>query len=410
MSFTSRFLSIACLFLSSLAFVNQTSAKEPAAYDPSPNVMHHIGDAHEFHLFGPFVVPLPCILYAPDKGVSLFMSSKFEEGSKAVDGYALDHGLVKRIKDFPVAQGETELEAVDQEPSGDKLFIKETQDEATHKDKNFVKYEGKEYELEESSKLTGLSSWYDFSITKNVFSMIFATILLFYIFTTVAKSYKTREGKAPKGLQSVMEPLFIFVRDEIAKPAIGPKYEKYMPFICALFFFILINNVMGLIPIFPFGGNVMGNVGTTAVMALITFVIVNVNGNKHYWGHIFWMPGVPLPIKILMAPIEIMGIFIKPFTLLIRLFANIVAGHTSILILVSLIFLFGEVGKNLVGAGLGALIAIPFVAFMNILEILVAVLQAFIFALLSALYIGAAIEDHTPHVLSHGEAHEHAME
>jgi F-type H+-transporting ATPase subunit a len=157
---------------------------------------------------------------------------------------------------------------------------------------------------------------------------------------------------------------------------------------------------MGLIPFFPGSGNVMGNISVTIVLAVITFLVVNLSGNKHYWQHIFWMPNVPVPIKILFIPIELAGLFIKPFTLLIRLFANITAGHTIILSLVSLIFIFGDVGKNVGGATIGAVVATLFVAFMNLLELLVAFLQAFIFALLSSLYIGAAVEEH-----HHEESH-----
>jgi F-type H+-transporting ATPase subunit a len=230
--------------------------------------------------------------------------------------------------------------------------------------------------------------------------MLLAMLAIAFIFMKVAGYYKSNPGKAPKGLTNLIEPFIVFIRDDVAKPSIGDKYEKYMPLLVSLFFFILFNNIFGLLPIFPGGSNVMGNISSTIILALIVFIVVTLSGTKDYWQHIFWMPGVPLPIKILMAPIEFASIFIKPFTLLIRLFANITAGHVIILTFVSLIFIFGNAGKSVGGSAGGALMAVPFVAFMNILELLVAFLQAFIFTLLSALYIGAAVEEH-----HHEEAH-----
>ena len=201
-------------------------------------------------------------------------------------------------------------------------------------------------------------------------------------------------------MTNIVEPFVTFIRDDVAKPSIGPKYEKYVPLLMSLFFFILFNNLFGLIPFAPFGANVMGNISSTIVLAVIVFLVVNLSGNKSYWQHILWMPDVPIPIKILMLPIEIASIFIKPVTLLVRLFANITAGHVVIATFVSLIFVFGNAGESIAGSFGGALIAVPFTAFMNVLEILVAFLQAFIFTLLSALYIGAAIEEH-----HHAEEH-----
>lgn len=379
----------------SAAKAQETAPKE-TKYNPSPAVMHHIGDAHEFHIVGDLHLPLPCILYAPDKGFSFFLSSAFHHGSKIVDGYAIDHSVVRRVVGFPVQQGEVELEPVGQE-EGETSYVehRETDLEGGKKlETGYIKYQGQEYALEESSKLMKTSSWYDFSITKNVFTMLMVLFILFFVFLSVKNAYIKREGQAPSGLQGFVEPFFVFIRDEVAKPSIGHNYERYMPFIMSLFFFILINNLVGLVPFFPFGANVMGNISSTIVLALLTFLVVNLSGNKNYWSHIFWMPDVPVPIKVLMAPIEFASLFIKPFTLLIRLFANITAGHTIILSLVSLIFVFGHVGESISGAGIGALVAVPFVAFMNLLELLVAFLQAFIFALLTSLYIGAAIEEH----------------
>ena len=365
-------------------------AENPDVYDPVPNIMHHIGDAHQFHIIGNVYLPLPIFAYDTEGGLTTGLSTMFEEGQKAVNGFVLAHDVVRKAKGLP--SGTIELDEIH---DGHYSFVKDKIDEkGVKQDAYYVKYKGQCYELEESRKLTVSSSWIDFSITKNVFTMLMAFGLLAFIFFRVAHSYKTNNGQAPKGLTNLIEPFVTFIRDDISKPSIGPKYEKYTTLLMSLFFFILFNNLFGLIPFAPFGANVMGNISSTIVLAAIVFLVVNLSGNKSYWQHIFWMPDVPIAIKVLMLPIEIASIFIKPVTLLVRLFANITAGHVVIATFVSLIFIFGNAGKSIGGSLGGAVIAIPFTAFMNVLEILVAFLQAFIFTLLSALYIGAAIEEH----------------
>jgi F-type H+-transporting ATPase subunit a len=211
----------------------------------------------------------------------------------------------------------------------------------------------------------------------------------------IAKKYKTNEGQAPSGVQGFFEPLFTFIRDEVSIPMIGEKhYERFQPFIMTLFFFILFCNLFGLLPIFPGSANVTGNIAVTMALAFLTLLVVNFSGNKHYWEHIFWMPGIPAWVKIILTPVEILGLFIKPFSLMIRLFANITAGHIIILSLIGLVFIFGDSGANVGGGILGAVVGGAFTAFMNLIELLVAFLQAFIFAILTASYIGAAVEDH----------------
>jgi F-type H+-transporting ATPase subunit a len=269
------------------------------------------------------------------------------------------------------------------------------------RDLGLLSYDGHEYELDQPSTLDGglvgggISSFYDFSITKNVFTMMFAALLLFFIFGSVKRSYQKNEGKAASGMQSLLEPIFVFIRDEVTKPMIGEKhYERFQPFIMSLFFFILFCNLFGLLPIFPGSANVTGNIAVTLGLALLVFIVTNLNGNKHYWGHIFAMPGVPKWVLVILTPVELLGLIIKPFSLMIRLFANITAGHIIILSLVGLVFLFGQMGTNLGGASVGALVGSAFTAFMNLIELLVAFLQAFIFSILAASYIGAAVEEH----------------
>lgn len=325
-------------------------------------IIDHIVDAYEWHILDVgethVSIPLPVILFYEGK-LYTFMSSKFHHGH---DPY----------KGFMIAQ------------EGPK--------------------KGKIVRMDEHGEPDLQARIYDFSITKNVFAIFFSATLIIIIFVSVARSYKRRAGQAPKGLQSAMEPLILFVRDDIAKAAIGPKYERYTPYLLTLFFFIFLNNLIGLIPIFPFGANVTGNLAVTGIMALFTFVITTFSGNKDYWKHIFNTPGVPWWLKIpvpLMPIVEFMGIFTKPFVLMVRLFANITAGHIIILGFMSLIFIFANM-KDYLGLAVAPL-SIAFGIFMGLLEILVAFIQAYVFTLLSALYFGMAIEEH-----HHDQAEEHA--
>ncbi|MBK7872431.1 MAG: F0F1 ATP synthase subunit A [Saprospiraceae bacterium] len=366
-------------------------------FDPAATAFHHTGDANVFQIFGTLFMPLPCILYAPDQGLSFFMSSKFGKldahgtGMKAIGRYVLVDGSVMRVPEAKFPAEEVEIECVNHNKAlvgTDSVDVYE------------VVYNGECYDLEKKSTLDGgilgggLTSFYDFSLTKNVLTMILTFIVLFWLFRQAVKGYAARKGQAPKGVQSVLEPIFTFIRDEVAIPFLGNKYEKYLPFLMSIFFFILGLNLIGQIPVI--GGNVTGNLAVTMVLALITFFITNFSGNKHYWEHTLWMPGVPALLKVLiLTPVEIMGLFIKPLTLMLRLFANITGGHIVMVIFVGLIFIFGESGKNLGGGVVGTLMAVPLTMFMMALELLVALVQAFVFCILSASYISAAIEE--PH-------------
>ena len=224
--------------------------------------------------------------------------------------------------------------------------------------------------------------------------MFLVMIFLLWLFISVARAYKKREGMAPKGLQSFFEPLILFVRDEVARPFIGEKYNKFLPFLLTIFFLILSLNLLGQIP-FLGSANVSGNLSVTLVLALVTFFVVNLNGKKDYWEHVFWMPGAPWWVKIsVLSLVEFLGLFIKPFTLMLRLFANITAGHMVVLTFVGLIFIFGKAGESVGGSLTGLGLALPLSLFMLALELLVAFIQAFVFTMLAASYIGAAIEEH----------------
>lgn len=352
---------------------------EAEAFNMQDMIFNHINNSNEFHLFGHYSIPLPCILYSREDGFTTFMSSKLDHGHKAYNRYVLDHGTVKRLPlGFP--EGEVEIGHLTHEKIEKIEFTK-------------LQHDGVEYEVQSASNLMKFTSFYDFSISKNVFSMLLAALILCLIFFSVAKAYKTRPGQAPRGLQNFMEVIVNFIIDEVAKPMLGHKYMTFLPYLLTIFFFIMTVNLMGLIPFFPFGANVTGNIATTMALAMLTFIITNINGNGAYWKHIFWMPGVPAPMKLFLAPIEFMGVFIKPISLMIRLFANITAGHVIILSLVGLIFVFGKLGTSVAGATTGALVAIPFTMFMNLIEVIVALIQAFIFTILSASYFGAATEE-----------------
>ena len=267
----------------------------------------------------------------------------------------------------------------------------------SRKNQQFVKYHEKIFYASEFNSGSYISYGqegdvinkkpFDLSITKMVFSMFISMLLLVLIFVSTAKSYSNSEKGIPTGLSKFTEPLILFIKDEVALPMIGKKnYKKYMPFLLTLFFFIWINNVMGLIPFFPFSANLSGNIAFTLVLATITFLITSLVANKDYWKHIFWMPGIPVPMKLFLAPIEFLGIFMKPISLMIRLFANITAGHIIILSLISLIFIFKTIWL--------APASLFFSVFISLIEVLVVAIQAYIFTMLSALYIGSAIEEH----------------
>ena len=422
MKLTLRYFFLLALSLSFTGLMASSDEPTGGAYDPAETIMHHIADGNEFEIFHGVSIPLPVILYAPDQGFTVGMSSMFHHGHTAVDGYVMNHGRINRVASPGFPQGEVQIEdahAIETykyRADGGPIIGEESDDIGLEElnEADFLAYDGNYYQLDRASAADGglfgggITSFYDFSITKNVFAMLLAALLLIILFTTVGNAYKKRDGQAPSGLQGFMEPVFLFVRDEVAIPMIGKDhYERFLPFIMSLFFFILFANLLGLIPIFPGSANVTGNLAVTMALAIVVFVVTNLNGKADYWQHVFWMPGVPIFVKPILAVVEILGLFIKPFSLMIRLFANISAGHIIILALIGLVFVFGNSGESIGGATVGAIVGGAFTAFMNLIELLIAFLQAFIFAMLGASYIGAAVEEHDHHDAEHAVEHRH---
>jgi F-type H+-transporting ATPase subunit a len=360
------------------------AAKESKEENVIETIMNHVADANENHITtigeNHITLPLPCILY--DKTAGKFttcMSSVFHHGHKSYNGYVMDHGRVKKVTgDFP-------KEAVDVH------VVKEK--DAKGKDLTVVEYNGAKYEVEKASVIGGMSSFIDFSITKNVLNMLLAFVILTVVFFSIKKAYTTRASKAPKGIQSVLEPVIQYLIDDVMKPNLGDKYITYLPYILSVFFFILVNNLLGLIP-FIGGINSSGNIAFTMVLAFCSLLLINLSGNKNYWQHIFAMPGVPKWVLVILTPIELLGVLLKPAVLMLRLFGNITGGHIAVLSIVSLIFIMGKMGTSLGGAAAGGIISIPILLFVNAMELFVAFLQAYVFTLLTTIFIGAAIEDH----------------
>jgi F-type H+-transporting ATPase subunit a len=326
---------LALVFLSVFSADLRASDKadeEGGKFNASEVILHHVMDDHIWHLWdGHYgTLYLPVIVYTQEKGLDVFSSRNFyDEHHNVVEynGYALDHN---------------------------KIYLADSHKRVL-----------------------------DLSITKNVAMLFINAALLLWIFSAVAKGYRSNKGKAPKGVQSFFEPIILFVRDEVVKPNIGPKYEKFLPYMLSLFFFILFGNILGLL---PGAANMTGNIAVTFVLAILTFFITNFSGNKGYWSHILWTPGVPLPLRLIILPVEIIGIFTKPISLMIRLFVAITAGHIVILSLICLAFIFHSVW---IGAGSSVMIL-----FISLIELLVAGIQAYVFTLFSSLYIGMAIGDH----------------
>ncbi len=331
-----RFFVLPAVFIFALttaANAADNGGEQGKDFDPSAVILHHVMDDHVWHLWDGATIYLPVIVYSSERGLEIFSSRNFyDEHHNIVDynGYRLEHNHI-----YLAETGESVL---------------------------------------------------DLSITKNVAMLFINAALLIIVFLSVARGYKRNRGRAPSGIQSFFEPIIVFVRDEIVKPNIGKKYERYFPYILTLFFFILFGNLLGLL---PGSANLTGNIAVTFTLAVMTFLITNFSGNKAYWAHVFWTPGVPFLLRFIILPVEIVGLFTKPFSLMIRLFVAITAGHIVLLSLIMLTFIFGS---YLVGIG-----STLMVLFISLIEILVAGIQAYVFALFSSLYIGMAVAEHDEH-------------
>lgn len=337
-----------------------TFAADPAAangedngktFDAKEVIFGHIGDSYEYHITeinGHAVsVPLPVIVHSAERGWFVFSSSKVTHGD-TYKGFFIQHG---------------------------------------------GQYDGKIVELSSTGEITRP---FDLSITRNVFALLLSCTLLLLIFLPMARTYRKKPLAVHGKFHNIMEVVILYLNDDILKPALGDKAPRFAPYLLTVFFFILINNLMGLVPIFPFGANLTGNISVTLVLALFTYVITNVFGTKGYWKDIFW-GDVPTWLKVpipLMPLIEFISTLTKPFALMVRLFANIFAGHMIILVLVSLIFIFTAIMGVAVGSGV-AVVSVLFSVFMYMLELLVAFIQAYVFTMLSAIFIGLAqVDEH----------------
>ncbi len=325
---------------------DSTQSEESVKKGIKEFIGHHMQDSYSYTIWHAMGIEFPLPIILIDEGLHIFSSAKFHHGESVAESngkfYALHHNKIYRTN----AAGDVEF------------------DEEHHS--------------------TNVKP-FDLSITKNVFSIIFFSIFIFVLFRSFANSYN--KSPIPNKIGRFLEPLVLFVRDEIAIPNIGEKhYRKYMSYLLTVFFFIWFLNLGGMT---PFGIGVTNNIAVTAALALITFFITQFSAKKDYWKHIFWMPGVPVPMKFILAPIELLGVFIKPFALMIRLYANMSAGHIVLMSLIALLYIFTNWFAR------GAFLSLTL--FLSILELLIAFLQAYIFTMLTALYFGSASAEHDEH-------------
>ncbi|MEI8271319.1 MAG: F0F1 ATP synthase subunit A [Paludibacter sp.] len=354
------FVLLAVLIPVAGAYANEPEQKKEEQKEKQLDVrafiLEHVSDSYVWHITKvgehEISIPLPVILYSKTSGWHVFMSSVFHE-SPSYEGFSIPE------------EGKYKGKIVEKNTAGEEVRP------------------------------------FDISITKNVFALLFSSILMIVCIMYVARSYKKNPLQSKSGFAGVMEMFIMNINDDVIKPCIGKGYEKYAPYLLTVFFFVFTNNILGLIPIFPGGANVTGNIAITLVLAVITFLIVNIGGSKEYWKEIFW-PDVPLWLKVppMLPIIELVGIFTKPFALMIRLFANILAGHSIVLGLTCLVFVTVKLGVGMNASMTG--VSIFFSVFIGFVELLVAYIQAYIFTMLSAVFIGLArVEPHHSHKEEH---------
>ena len=343
-------LSTPPFLLSAHSVIPNAPSVIPSEVEESVNVSEmlfgHIGDSYGWHITdwngSHITIPLPCIVCSKTTGWHAFMSSKIEHGHSYM-GFSLA-------------------------------------EEGRYKDK-----------IIETSSDGTVTRPFDISITKNVASLIFTAILLMALILWTSRWYRTHDASvegSPKGFRGLVEMMVMMVNDDIIKESVGPQYRKYAPYLLTAFFFIFLSNLLGIVPFFPGGANVTGNIAVTFVLAICSFFAVNMFADRHYWKEILW-PDVPIFLKFpipLMQMIEIFGMFTKPFSLMVRLFANIMAGHAMILGLVSVIFVTAKLGPVINGSM--TVVTMLFGVFMDCLELLVAFIQAYVFTMLSGVFIG----------------------
>lgn len=346
-----------CLFL----FAGMRMAAQETEHHGEPGkdldvtelILDHVGDAYDWHITTidghPVSIPLPVIVRGNDGVWRFFLSSRFEHGYAEYEEFSIAH------------EGKYKGKITEKNASG-----------------------------EEVRPL-------DLSLTKNAFSLLMSSTVLIILVMSCAKWYKKRkvEEASPKGFIAMIEMLIMNIVDDVAKPCIGKNYKRYAPYLLTVFFFIFFNNLLGIIPVFPGGANVTGNIAITCVLAVCTFIVVNSFGTKEYWKEIFW-PDVPMWLKVpvpIMPAIEVVGMFTKPFALMIRLFANILAGHAIVLGLTCIVFMTVSLGAAM-NTGMSVL-SVVMTIFIDFVELLVAFIQAYVFTMLSAVFIGLSqVEAH----------------
>lgn len=375
----------------------------PDIEDPIPNViMHHVMDSHDWHITSVgethIELPLPWILYNTKTGLDFFLTG---HGMESDPHYVEEHGHAYYVKSKTPIFDQVLIMEKDQIQHGLHEKVGDWEKESDsyvvlHHPGNVVDEAGNKTKVDHVKvyeKVEG-AEVYDFSLTKTGLHILLMAILMIFVFRAVAKGYKKNRGKAPKGIQSLLEPVILFVREDIARPYLHGKHDKFVPYLLTLFFFIWFSNMFGLTPL---SSNIAGNTSITLMLALLSFILILANSTKDFWGHIFWFPGVPLPVKLLMMVVEFLGLLTKPAALAIRLFANISAGHFMTLALICLIFILGDNGRSVAGAVGIMPLSIIFALFIFLVEVIVAAVQAFVFAMLTAVFIGQAMETHDDH-------------
>ena len=352
-----KFLLLLLALVVEPAFASEAANKETAKeekFNPGEFIFGHISDAYNWHVTKigktEISIPLLVIVKSQSDGWFVFSSAKLHQGIEASHHFEIAH-------------------------------------DGAYKDKLVEIVDGRQVRP------------LDLSITKNVASLLISAILLLWIFLSMAKFYRRDPMKAPGGFQGAIEVLIVFMLDEVIKPGVGKGYAKYAPYLLTLFFFILINNMLGIVPLFPGGANLTGNIATTMVLAVLSLLIINVFANKEYWKEIFLVPTMPSWLRFpipLMPFLELVSVFTKPLALCIRLFANMLAGHMIAMVFMAMIFIFGAISP-LMGTGV-SIFALFFAIFMNLLELLVVFLQAYVFTMLTSFFIGMAHpEPHEAH-------------